>query len=98
MVAEWHRQALRHPNALSEPDDEDAAPRENYYLLVDNLRLALLIAKRYSQRHELMSIHQYELTNAERRLRQAIELVFEVLDRRRGREVHEAEVIVEHND
>jgi len=44
-----------------------------------------------------MSLHQRELTSAERRRRQAIEMLFKMQDRRRGREVPEAEVVVEQN-
>jgi hypothetical protein len=65
---------------------------------VGDPRLTPLIAKRYAQRRELMSIHQRELTNAERRRRQAIEMLFKMQDRRRGRAVPDAEVVVEQND
>jgi len=97
MVAEWHLQALRHQNAPDDSDGEAAAPSETQYLPVGDPRLTPLIAKRYAQRRELMSIHQRELTNAERRRRQAIEMLFKMQDRRRGREVPEAEVVVEQN-
>lgn len=98
MVAEWHRQALRHPNARSEADGEEVATPETQRLPVGDPRLTPLIATRYAKRSELMSIHQRELSNAERRRRQAIELLFKMQDRRRGREVPEAEILVEHND
>ena len=98
MVAEWHRQALRHPNARGDSDGEVVATPEIQLLPVGDPRLTPLIAKRYAQRRELMSIHQRELANAERRRRQAIEMFFKMQDRRRGREVPEAEVVVEQND
>ena len=40
-----------------------------------------------------MGIHQRELAGAERRRRQAIELLFKMQERRRNREVPEAEVL-----
>ena len=45
-----------------------------------------------------MGIHQRELSNAERRRRQATELLFRMQDRRRLREVPDAEVVVMQND
>jgi hypothetical protein len=93
MVAEWHRQALMHPNALDASAVEEIVPPETNYLPVGDLRLTPLIATRYSQRRNLMEIHQRELTNAERRRRQTIELFFRMQDRRRGREVPDAKVM-----
>ena len=93
MVAEWHRQALMHPNAIHDSDEEEDAPPEALVLPVGDPRLTPLIASRYAQRRDFMSLHQRELTSAERRRRQAIEMLFKMQDRRRGREVPDAEVL-----
>ena len=93
MVAEWHRQALMHPNNRTDPSQAEIALPETQYLPVGDPRLTPLIASRYAHYRELMGIHQRELASAERRRRQAIELLFKVQDRRRKREVPEAEVL-----
>ena len=82
-----------HPNAINDLDEGEVAPPEAQVLPVGGPRLTLLIASRYAQRRDLMSIHQRELTSAERRRRQAIEMLFKMQDRRRGREVPDAEVV-----
>ena len=93
MVAEWHRQSLMHPNAIHDWDEQEVAPAETLVLPVGDPRPTPLIASRYAQRRDLMSLHQRELTSAERRRRQAIEMLFKMQDRRRGREVPDAEVM-----
>lgn len=93
MVAEWHRQALMHPNNRTDPSQDEIDLPEIQYLPVEDPRLTPLIASRYAHYRELMGIHQRELASAERRRRQAIELLFKMQDRRRNREVPEAEVL-----
>ena len=56
-------------------------------------RLTPLIARRYAQQGELMAIHQREVSSAERRRRQAIELLFKIQDRRARSVVPDAEVL-----
>jgi len=92
LVAEWHRRALMHPNAQDQEEDEFITPTTQH-LPVGDPRLTPLIAVRYAKRSELMSIHQRELASAERRRRQAVELLFRMQDRRRGRAVPEAQVL-----
>ena len=58
-----------------------------------NGRLTPLIAQRYAQQGELMAIHQREVASAERRRRQAIELLFKIQDRRARSAVPDAEVV-----
>lgn len=93
MVAEWHRQALMHPNNRADLSQEEIDLPETHYLPVEDPRLTPLIASRYAHYRELMGIHQRELASAERRRRQAIELLFRMQDRRRNRDVPEAEVL-----
>ena len=82
-----------HPNARADPSHEEIDLPEIQYLPVGDPRLTPLIASRYAQYRELMGIHQRELASAERRRRQAIELLFKIQDRRRNRELPEAEVL-----
>ena len=81
------------PNAIHDSDEEEVAPPEALVLPVGDPRLTPFIASRYAQRRDFISIHQRELTSAERRRRQPIEMLFKMQDRRRGREVPDAEVV-----
>jgi len=95
MLAEWYRLELRHPDA---PEDEDAQRKPPTLTLPEgDARLTPLIASRYAQRRELIALHHREVTFAERRRRQAIELLHRMQDRRRRAssqvEVADAEVI-----
>ena len=93
-IAEWHRQALMHPDAWERQLDEEASrPREPVELPDGDERLTPLIAKRYANLRELMAIHQRELGAADRRRRQAIAMLFEMQDRRRRATVPDAEVV-----
>jgi hypothetical protein len=87
-----------HPNARVD-DEEGAAPPPALELPEGDPRLTPLIATRYAKRRELISIHQREVTFAERRRRQAIELLHRMQDRRRRApdpaSVPDAEVVVE---
>ena len=98
MVADWHRQSLMHHNALNALEAKEIELPAAQQLPVADPRLTPLIATRYAKRRELMGIHQRELSNAERRRRQAIELLFRMQDRRRVREVPDAEVVVRRTD
>jgi len=94
IIAEWHRQALMHPDAWERQLDEEASrPREPVELPDGDERLTPLIAKRYANLRELMAIHQRELGAADRRRRQAIAMLFEMQDRRRRATVPDAEVV-----
>ena len=93
-IAEWHRQALMHPDAWERQLDEEASrSREPVELPDGDERLTPLIAKRYANLRELMAIHQRELGAADRRRRQAIAMLFEMQDRRRRATVPDAEVV-----
>ena len=94
IIAEWHRQALMHPDAWERQLDEEASrPREPVELPDGDERLTPLIAKRYANLRELMAIHQRELGAADRRRRQAIAMLFEMQDRRRRATVPDAEIV-----
>ena len=94
IIAEWHRQALMHPDAWERQLDEEASrPREPVELPDDDERLTPLIAKRYANLRELMAIHQRELGAADRRRRQAIAMLFEMQDRRKRAAVPDAEIV-----
>ena len=94
IIAEWHRQALMHPDAWERQLDEEARrPREPVELPDGDERLTPLIAKRYAKQQYLMEIHQRELGAADRRRRQAIAMLFEMQDRRRRAAVPDAEVV-----
>jgi hypothetical protein len=56
-------------------------------------RLTSIIARRYAQQRELMSLHQREVAWAERPRRQAIELLFKIQDRCARGAVSDAEVV-----
>jgi len=58
-------------------------------------RLTPLIARRYAGQRELLTLHQREISHAERRRRQAIELLHRMQDRRRRASVPDAVVIGE---
>ena len=93
-IAEWHRQALMHPDAWERQLDEEASrPREPVELPDGDERLTPLIAKRYAKQQYLMEIHQRELGAADRRRRQAIAMLFEMQDRRRREAVPDAEAV-----
>ena len=94
IIAEWHRQALMHPDAWERQLDEEASgPREPVELPDGDERLTPLIAKRYAKQQYLMEIHQRELGAADRRRRQAIAMLFEMQDRRRRAAVPDAEIV-----
>ena len=94
IIAEWHRQALMHPDAWERQLDEEASgPREPVELPDGDERLTPLIAKRYAKQQYLMEIHQRELGAADRRRRQAIAMLFEMQDRRKRAAVPDAEVV-----
>ena len=94
IIAEWHRQALMHPDAWERQLDEEASgPREPVELPDGDERLTPLIAKRYAKQQYHMEIHQRELGAADRRRRQAIAMLFEMQDRRRRATVPDAEVV-----
>ena len=94
IIAEWHRQALMHPDAWERQLDEEASrPRDPVELPDGDERLTPLIAKRYAKQRELMEIHQRELGAADRRRRQAIAMLFEMQDRRKRAAVPDAEVV-----
>ena len=94
IIAEWHRQALMHPDAWERQLDEAASrPREPVELPDGDEHLTPLIAKRYANLRELMAIHQRELGAADRRRRQAIAMLFEMQDRRRRAAVPDAEIM-----
>ena len=93
-IAEWHRQALMHPDAWERQLDEEASrPRDPVELPDGDERLTPLIAKRYAKQQYLMEIHQRELGAADRRRRQAIAMLFEMQDRRRRAAVQDAEIV-----
>ena len=70
IIAEWHRQALMHPDAWERQLDEEASrPREPVELPDGDERLTPLIAKRCAKQRELMETHQRELGAADRRRR-----------------------------
>ena len=70
VIAEWHRQALMHPDAWERQLDEEASrPREPVELPDGDERLTPLIANRYAKQRELMETHQRELGAADRRRR-----------------------------
>ena len=94
IIAEWHRQALMHPDAWERQLDEEASRSQEPVELPDgDERLTPLIAKRYANLRELMEIHQRELGAADRRRRQAIAMLFEMQDRRRRAAVPDAEIV-----
>jgi len=94
IIAEWHRQALMHPDAWERQLDEEASrPRDPVELPDGDERLTPLIAKRYAKQQYLMEIHQRELGAADRRRRQAIAMLFEMQDRRRRAAVPDAEIV-----
>ena len=94
IIAEWHRQALMHPDAWERHLDEEASrPRDPVELPDGDERLTPLIAKRYAKQQYLMEIHQRELGAADRRRRQAIAMLFEMQDRRRRAAVPDAEIV-----
>ena len=94
IIAEWHRQALMHPDAWERQLDEEARrPREPVELPDGDERLTPLIANRYTKQRELMETHQRELGVADRRRRQAIAMLFEMQDRRRRTAVPDAEIV-----
>lgn len=82
-VAERHREGdWEPPSAAVEIPDGDA-------------RLTPLIARRYAGQRELLTLHQREISHAERRRRQAIELLHRMQDRRRRVSVPDAVVLGE---
>lgn len=91
LLADWHKFALRKSH---NPDDDDAGQAES---TEDNLfhdeRLTQMIAKRYAKRSELMSIHQREIAAAYRRSRQEVQMLNELQDRRRRKQVPDAVVV-----
>ena len=94
IIAEWHRQALMHPDVWERQLDEEASrPREPVELPDGDERLTPLIANRYAKQQYLMEIHQRELGAADRRRRQAFAMLFEMQDRRRRATVPDAEVV-----
>ena len=94
IIAEWHRQALMHPDAWERQLDEEASrPRDPVELPDGDERLTPLIAKRYAKQQYLMEIHQRELGTADRRRRQAIAMLFEMQDSRKRAAVPDAEVV-----
>lgn len=95
MVADWHRHSLMHPKALEKlyAEEERAMEAAPLTLPEGDGRLTPLIANRYAKQRELMQIHQRELASAERRRRQAIELLFKIQDRRVRAAVPDAEVV-----
>ena len=94
IIAEWHRQALMHPDAWERHLDEEASrPRDPVELPDGDERLTPLIAKRYAKQQYLMEIHQRELGAADRRRRQAIAMLFEMQDRRKRAAVPDAELV-----
>ena len=96
IVAEWHRQALMHPDAWERQLDEEAGAnrsRDPLELPDGDERLTSLIANRYAKQQNLMAIHQHELGAADRRRRQAIAMLFEMQDRRKRAAVPDAEIV-----
>ena len=95
MVRDWLRRSLMHPSALEKLDEEEGQilPAEPPLLPEGDDRLTPLIARRYVKQRELMQIHQREVASAERRRRQAIELLFKIQDRRARSAVPDAEVV-----
>ena len=96
IVAEWHRQALMHPDAWERQLDEETSvnfPRDPVEMPNGDERLTPLIANRYVKQQNLMAIHQHELGAANRRRRQAIAMLFEMQDRRKRAAVPDAEVV-----
>ena len=92
ILAEWHRRALLHPNskaAWEEPEEPAPAPTPPG----GDARLTPLIARQYGRHREDVTLHQRELDAAERRRRQAIELLFRMQDRRRRADIPDAEVV-----
>ena len=95
VVRDWLRRSLMHPRALEKLDEEEERipPAEPPTAPEGDERLTPLIARRYAQKRELMAIHQREVASAERRRRQAIELLFKIQDRRARNAVPDAEVV-----
>jgi hypothetical protein len=96
IIAEWHRQALMHPDAWERQLDEEAcvnSPRDPVEMPDGDERLTPLIANRYAKQRALMAIHQHELGAADRRRRQAIAMLFEMQDRRKRAAVPDAEIV-----
>ena len=96
IVAEWHRQALMHPDAWERQLDEETGAsrsRDPLEMPDGDERLTPLIAKRYAKQQYLIEIHQRELGAADRRRRQAIAMLFEMQDRRKRAAVPDAEIV-----
>jgi hypothetical protein len=95
-VAEWHREALMHPRARAKYREDDWEPPSAAVEIPDgDACLTPLIARRYAGQRELLTLHQREISHAERRHRQAIELLHRMQDRRRRASVPDAVVIGE---
>ena len=91
MLADWHKFALRKSH---NPDDDEAGQAESAKdALLQDEHLTPMIAQRYSRRRELMSIHQREIAAAYRRRRQEVQMLNELQDRRRRKQVPDAVVV-----
>ena len=89
VIADWHKQALMHQNALNDLDDA-APPPEAAVLLDGNARLTPLVANQYSKMRGIIDTHQREIVAAQRRRRQEIAMLADMQERRRRRAVPDA--------
>lgn len=91
ILADWHKFALRKSHNTDDDDVGHAESAED--ALLQDEHLTPMIAQRYSRRSELMSIHQREIAAAYRRRRQEVQMLNELQDRRRRKQVPEAVVV-----
>ena len=94
MVRDWLRRSLMPAAPVTLDDEAEEILASTALTLPEgDGRLTPLIARRYAKQRELMQIHQREVAAAERRRRQAIELLFKIQDRRARSTVPDAEVV-----
>ena len=91
MLADWHKFAMQRANDMNKEEESQAEPAEE--TLLQDESLTPMIAQRYAQRRELMSIHQREIAASHRRRRQEVNMLNELQDRRRRKHIPDAELV-----
>ena len=94
VIGELHIEALQHQRHAEKRSGttQKAAPVAGLNILAREAE-SIKIAGRYGSNRILMEIFQREITHAERRRRQAIELLHKMQDRRRRSTVEDAEIL-----